>query len=154
MGFEKFGKTGYVSQTKIRPMLSYLERGQVPGTRCTRCNRLYFPPRADCLDCRTTKVEWVPLDGNCQLITFTKVHFPPPAFQEEAPYVLGVAELENSLRVFAPISSQIDPKDLKPGLHLILKTVQRSGDGVFYQLETPSRKQLAKKSRKSATKLA
>ncbi len=140
MGFEKFGKSGYVSHTKIGTMLSYLEKDQVPGTRCTRCNRLYFPPRADCLDCRGSKVEWVPINGQCQLITFTRVHFAPPAFQQETPYLLGVAELKSGLRVFAPISSQVDPEQLKPGLELILRAVNRPGDGVFYQLETVSKK--------------
>lgn len=137
MGFEKFGKSGYISQAKIEPIISYLENGEVRGTRCLKCKRLYFPPRADCLDCRTSKVDWVPLDPACRLVTFTEVHFAPPVFQPDAPYLLGVAELKNGLRVFAPINGQIGRKELKPGLSLILKPVSRSGDSVYYQLERP-----------------
>src|SRR6266700_1819757 len=50
LGFEKFGRFGYVSQTKINPLLSYLEKGQIAATRCKKCGRTYFPPRAECLD--------------------------------------------------------------------------------------------------------
>ena len=68
-------------------------------------------------------------------MTFTEVYFAPPAFQDSTPYLLGLAELEGGARVFAPISNEIDRKDLKPGLELVLKTKQ-AGEGVFYQLES------------------
>jgi hypothetical protein len=38
------------------------------------------------------------------------------------------------MRVFAPISNEVDRNDLKPGLELVLKSKQ-AGEGVFYQLE-------------------
>lgn len=104
------------------------------GTRCKECGTLYFPPRADCPNCRDSEVEWVPIDGNGKLVTFTEVFFAPPAFQDSTPYLLGLAELEDGVRVFAPMSNEIDRKDLRPGLEVVLKTKQ-AGEGVFYQLE-------------------
>lgn len=134
MGFEKFGQFGYVSQTKVAPLVSYLERGEIEATRCRECGTTYFPPRADCLKCRSSKVDWVPVNGNGKLITFTEVHFAPPAFQQGTPYLLGVAELADGLRVFAPISGEIDPKELKPGTTLVLRA-KKAGESVYYQLE-------------------
>jgi uncharacterized OB-fold protein len=135
MGFEKFGKFGYVSQTKIMPLLSYLEKEQIPATRCTKCKMTHFPPRADCPNCRGDSVEWITLGGSCRLVTFTQVHFAPPAFQPDTPYSLGVAELNNGLRVFAPINQGLSGKKLKVGMKLVLRT-RRSGEGLFYQLES------------------
>jgi uncharacterized OB-fold protein len=135
LGFEKFGRIGYVSQTKINPMLSYLEKGQVAATKCKKCGRTYFPPRADCPDCRHSTIEWVVLDGKGTLITFTRVFFAPPAFQPEAPYLLGLAELSNGLRVFAPISHSLDKDQLRPGMGLELKVARGSGDNVYYWFE-------------------
>ena len=134
MGFEKFGQSGYVSQSKVSPLISYLERGIVAGTRCKKCDRLYFPPRVDCLKCRNSDVEWVPLEGTARLVTYTQVFFGPPAFEQSTPYLLGLAEFENGLRVFAPISRDLDPKQLKPDLELALRP-KHSGEGVYYQLE-------------------
>ena len=68
-------------------------------------------------------------------MTFTEVYFAPPAFQDSTPYLLGLAELEGGVRVFAPMSNEIDRKNLKPGLELVLKT-KKAGEGVFYQLES------------------
>jgi len=137
LGFEKFGQSGYLSQTKVAPLVSYLEKGVVAGTRCKNCGKLYFPPRVDCLDCRKSEVEWVPIDGKAKLITFTEVYFAPPAFEQSTPYILGLAEFDNGLRVFAPVSRDIDLEELKPDLELVLRPKQ-AGEGVFYQLEKPA----------------
>lgn len=134
MGFEKFGKIGYVSQTKVAPFISYLEKGQIVASRCRECGTVNFPPRADCLECGKSIIEWIPIDGNAKLVTFTEVHFAPPVFQDSTPYLLGVAEIDKGLRVFAPISSEIGRGELKPNLMLVLRP-KRSGEGVFYQLE-------------------
>ncbi len=79
-------------------------------------------------------MEWAPIDGSSKLVTFTEVHFAPPAFQPDTPYLLGVAELKNGLRVFAPISRELEWSKLKPGMELTLRT-NRMGEGLFYQLE-------------------
>jgi len=137
LGFEKFGQSAYLSQTKVTPLVSYLEKGVVAGTRCKNCGKLYFPPRVDCLDCRKSEVEWVPIDGKVKLVTFTQVYFAPPAFEQSTPYILGLAEFDSGLRVFAPVNGDIDLKELKPDLELVLKP-KRMGEGVFYQLEKPA----------------
>lgn len=136
MGFEKFGQSGYISQTKVNNLISYLEKGVIAGTKCINCGRIYFPPRADCLDCRKSQIEWVPIEGKAKLVTFTQVYFGPPAFEQSTPYLLGLAEFANGLRVFAPISNDIDRNDLRPDIELVLKTRQ-IGEGVLYQLEKP-----------------
>jgi uncharacterized OB-fold protein len=134
LGFEKYGRFGYVSQTKIAPLVSYLEKNQIMATKCKKCGILYFPPRGDCAKCRHSEIAWVPIEGRGRLVTFTEVYFAPPAFQDSTPYLLGLAELADGLRVFAPISNDVDRKDLKPGLELVLRP-KRAGEGVYYQLE-------------------
>lgn len=136
LGFEKFGQVGYISQTKVAPLISYLQKGVVAGTRCKNDGKFYFPPRADCLDCRKSDMEWVPIESRARLVTFTQVFFGPPAFEQSTPYTLGLAEFENGLRVFAPISKDLDRDELKPEMELVLRP-RHVGEGVFYQLEKP-----------------
>jgi uncharacterized protein len=135
MGFEKFGRFGYVSQTKINPFLSYLEKGQVAATKCKKCGSTYFPPRADCKKCDHGTIEWIVIEGKSSLVTFTRVFFAPPAFQGEVPYLLGLAELANGLRVFAPISPAADKGPLKTGMELTLRVAKGSHDNLYYWLE-------------------
>jgi len=49
--------------------------------------------------------------------------------------MLGLAELTNGLRVFAPISPTVDKKQLKPGVELNLKVAKGSRDNLYYWLE-------------------
>lgn len=135
MGFEKFGRFGYVSQTKVNPLLSYLEKGQVAGTKCKKCGSTYFPPRADCKKCDHGAIEWVVIEGKSSLVTFTKVFFAPPAFQGETPYLLGLAELSSGLRVFAPISPAAERRTLRPGLELTLRVAKGTHDNLYYWFE-------------------
>src|SRR5437773_9864169 len=86
LGFEKFGQSGYLSQTKVTPLISYLEKGVVVGTSCKNCRKLYFGPRADCPDCRKSDVEWVAIDGKAKLITLTIAYSGPPAFDQLTHY--------------------------------------------------------------------
>ena len=113
------------------PLFSYLEKEQIPATRCTKCKMTHFPPRADCPNCRGDSVEWITLGGSCRLVTFTQVHFAPPAFQPDAPYSLGVAELSNGLRVFAPIGEDLSGTQLRVGMELVLRT---RGSGCTYRV--------------------
>src|SRR2546428_8570617 len=114
MGFEKFGKSGYVSQTKISSMLAYLEKNQLPATVCQKCKRTWFPPRADCPNCKSMITDWTTIDGTCRLITFTEVHFAPPQFQPDTPYLLGVAELNGGFSVLAPRNRRNRPDHVQP----------------------------------------
>src|SRR5207245_9117463 len=102
---------------------------------CKHCRITSLPPRADCPDLRHSTTECVVLDGKSNLISFTNVFFAPPVFQPETPYLLGLAELTNGLRVFAPISPAVDKNQLKPGLELSLKVAKGSGDNLYYWLE-------------------
>jgi len=62
------------------------------------------------------------------------VFFAPPEFQKDTPYLLGLAELEEGPRVFAPIDQGIDRQYLKPGALLGLHPLTNE-NGAFYQLE-------------------
>jgi len=97
----------------------------------------------DCLNCRESNVEWIPIDGRGKLVTFTEVHLAPPAFQQETPYLLGLAELEEGPRVFAPIDSRIARDYLKPGALLALHP-STNENGAFYQLEKREQNYLRK----------
>jgi len=136
MSFGKFGKVSYVSETKLQDFMKYLEQGKIMGSKCKKCNRIYFPPRADC-DCMSSELEWIELSGNCQLITFTTVHFAPASFRYDVPYVLGVAQFEEGPTVFAPLSKDIKEEDIKIGMRLKLVPTRLAGDKIIYELKTP-----------------
>jgi uncharacterized OB-fold protein len=136
MSFGRFGKVSYVAETKLQDFMKYLEQGKIMASKCKKCNRIYFPPRADC-DCMSGQPEWIELSGNCKLVTYTVVHFAPASFRYDVPYVLAVAHFEEGPTVFAPLSKEIKQEEIKIGMQLKLAPVILEGDKVIYELRKP-----------------
>ncbi|MFQ6065277.1 MAG: Zn-ribbon domain-containing OB-fold protein [Candidatus Bathyarchaeia archaeon] len=132
MSFEKFGEISYISETKVSDFVNHLEKGRIMGIRCKKCGRLYFPPRADCADCLSSDIEWIPLSGRGKLITYTTAHFAPAGF--EAPYTLALAELEEGVRVFTRVSREIKEDEIKIGMNVRLVPVKLSNERITYEL--------------------
>ncbi len=134
MSFEKFGKISYTKETKVADFVKHLEEGKIMGTMCKKCRALYFPPRADCADCLSSDVKWIELNGRGKLITYTTSHFAPVGFEDEAPYTLGLAELDEGPQVFARLSKDILADEVKIGMKVRLVPVKLFEDRITYEL--------------------
>lgn len=137
MSLEKFGKVNFVGQAKVHDFIRFLEDGKIAGTRCKKCKKLYFPPRVDCESCLSDEMEWITLSDKCKLITYTNVHFAPPHFRYDCPYPIALAQLEGSLRVFAPLSKEIKEEEIKIGMDLKLTVTKLAGDRIIYEFRKP-----------------
>jgi len=133
LGFERFGKISYISETKVADFVNYLEKGKIMGTRCRRCGQLYFPPRADCPKDLSSDMKWEELSGKCKLLTYTTAYFAPTGFQEDVPYVLALAQCEEGVKVYARLSKDINEDEVHIGMNLKLTPVQLPNGKVVYE---------------------
>lgn len=83
-----------------KPYLEKMKEGKWETTRCPSCQVLFFPPRTFCPRCLKEPLSWEPLPQEGRLEAFT--------WQERAlvfgkPDCLGFIQLENGVRLFAPI---------------------------------------------------
>ena len=92
-----------------------LEEGKVYGTKCKKCEKLYFPPVADCGDCGSSEIEWIKLDGKGKVATFTQVFVKPANFSEEQDYIVAIAELKEGVKALAWLTG-ITWEDVKVGM--------------------------------------
>jgi len=135
VSFGKFGKIGYVSETKVADFMKYLGQGKIMATRCSKCGKLYFPPRADCPDDLSTDMTWQPLSGKCKLLTYTTAHFAPTGFQDDLPYTIALAECEEGVKVYALLSKDINGKEIHIGMDLQLTPLRVSNGRITYELK-------------------
>ncbi len=80
------------------------ERYSLIGNHCENCGADYFPQRKLCPACRRKGklvAKRMPREG--KIISFTQVHAAPAGFELEAPYWLGLIELNNGVRVLSQI---------------------------------------------------
>lgn len=93
------------------------QRYNLIGTKCLICDKVFFPPRNICPECRRgslEKREEIKLSGKGEILTYTVVHSPLKPFALQVPYVMAIIELDEGPRVTAQIVS-CDIEDVKIG---------------------------------------
>lgn len=116
MPFHHFGKINFVPYTKVNKFADYLKKGKLMGTRCKKCGEISFPPRADCLSCLSDEFEWVECSGLGELHTYTIIYAAPTGFDDIAPYILGVLDLDDGGRLLGWID--VPEEEVEIGMRL------------------------------------
>lgn len=113
----------------------FLTEEKLMGSRCQSCGSLFVPPRTICITCYGSDMEWIEMKGRGKLAAFTCIAVGPPFMRKEGydrkhPYVSGVIELEEGVKVVARIEG-VDgnkPENIKIGTPLQVQFLHR-GEG-------------------------
>jgi uncharacterized OB-fold protein len=76
-------------------------QGELRLQRCRTCSVTYFPPQPFCPRCSSGDIEVVQSSGRGFLYSYVITHLAAPGF--EAPYVIGVVELDEGPRLLTNI---------------------------------------------------
>jgi len=115
---------------KTKKFWDELKEGMIYATRCKGCGKVYFPPQSFCTQCYGINMEWIKLEGKGILETYTKVLVKPYGFTDFDDYIIGVARLDEGVRVLAWVTDCSDDK-LKVGIRIKL-SVKKYDDGYKY----------------------
>jgi len=107
-----------------------LEKGKVYASKCSKCGRITFPPVADCSRCLTSGFEWVDIQGEGTIETFTHIVIRPPSFQSHPTYTVAVAKMDSGVKVLAWLTG-IKLGDAKVGARVKLAAT-KSEEGPTY----------------------
>ena len=110
----------------------FLSKEKLMGSRCQKCGVLFVPPRSICIRCYGNEMEWVEMKGRGKLAAFTCIAIGPPfmvreGYDRQHPYVSGVVELEEGVKVVARIEG-VDgsrPETIKIGTPLQVEFLHR-----------------------------
>lgn len=114
----------------------FLNEEKIMGTKCTKCDALFAPPRPICIKCHSSEMEWVEMKGEGKLSAFTCIAVGPPfmiaeGYNRKNLYISGVVELDGGVRVDARIEG-VDansPEDIKVGMSMKAKFLHREDEG-------------------------
>ena len=112
-----------------RPFWDALAQGRLQTTGCNQCAALNFPPRNLCRACWSREVRWVDLTPTGTLYSFTRVHVVPGAFSADAPYTIGIIDLERGPRLMCRLVGPVEASDLD---HAVQMLVLRYDDGPLF----------------------
>ena len=113
----------------------FLSQDRLMGSKCKKCGVLSLPPRCICINCYGSEMEWVEMKGKGKLAAFTCIAVGPPfmireGYDRNHPYVSGVVELEEGVKVVARIEG-VDaskPETIRIGTPLEVEFLHR-GEG-------------------------
>ena len=91
------------------------KRGELRIQRCRACGKAYFYPRPLCPHCSSRDVEWFTASGRGTLYSYVINHRPARGFEDMAPYVIAVVQLEEGPRMHTNIVECAN-EDLRIGM--------------------------------------
>jgi uncharacterized OB-fold protein len=90
------------------------QRYRLEAAKCKKCGRIAFPPRLICPNCGSKQFQTEKLPDTGTLLTYTIIRVAPSQFVDEAPYAVGIIELEGGTRLTAQIAD-VPLEDIKIG---------------------------------------
>lgn len=92
------------------------------GIRCSRCGRVYVPPRKVCGPCFTPMDQWVDLGDMGTLEAFSVVNYsfidPNAGVLRPVPYTYGYIRLDGADTMISHVLEETDVSKLKPGMRV------------------------------------
>jgi len=110
------------------------QRYRLEAGKCKNCSFIMFPPRLVCPRCQSRVFNAVVLADAGKIVTYTIIRVPPHPFSDQAPYAVGIVELDDGVRVTGQIVD-CSFEELKIGqrVKIEFRKVSQEGDaGVIY----------------------
>ncbi len=125
--FTEFGTVSFAAVTRVNDFIGHLENGKLMGTRCVKCGKTFFPPRAQCCECLSEEMEWFEVAGEGKLVGYSTLQYAPTGFTEEVPYTIALVDY-GDYKVFGRIDASVPEADLAVGMTL-KAAVSRTSNG-------------------------
>jgi uncharacterized OB-fold protein len=95
---------------------------------CVQTGRMFLPPRPFSPFVPGGPVSWARASGRARLTSYVVVHRPDPGFEDEGPYIVAIAELEEGPRMVTNLErARPEPDALPLGAPLELTFERRGG---------------------------
>jgi uncharacterized OB-fold protein len=110
------------------------QRYRLEAGKCKKCGTVSFPPRLVCPQCGGREFDAMKLADKGKILTYTIVRVAPHQFADQAPYAVGIVELDDGVRLTAQIVD-CDFAALKVGLRVRIefRRIYEEGEaGVIY----------------------
>ena len=102
----------------IESFYKFVSEGKLMAAKCSNCKTLHLPPRPMCTTCFSTEFEWVELQNQGRLLTYTVIHVAPVQFQSMVPYVVGIVRLKDGLNLPGMIRG-LEQERIRIGMDLV-----------------------------------
>lgn len=110
--------TWSVGEIGSRFLIELRDHKKIFGTRCPNCNRVYLPPRKSCGRCFSENLEWVELNSQGTLLTYTIVRYESAAAHIKPPFAYGIILLDGASTGLVHFLGEVDFEEIKTGMRV------------------------------------
>ena len=89
----------------LKPFWEATKQGKLLIQYDPAVKKYQFYPRPVSVFTGRRNLEWREVSGKGALYSFTETHVAPPGFEDLAPYMIGVVELDEGVRMMAPLQN-------------------------------------------------
>jgi uncharacterized OB-fold protein len=106
------------------------QRYNLIGSKCTQCEKVYFPVRVICPECRRKgNLENIKLGGKGKIHSYSVIHTPTDDFKLISPYVVAIIELEEGAMITSQIvDSDGDNVEIGDEVEVVFRKIREEGD--------------------------
>lgn len=110
------------------------QRYRLEASKCKKCGKVHFPPRLVCDECGGREFERIRLKGEGKIFSWTVVRVPPSEFKGQAPYAVGIIELDEGVKITCQIvDCEFDEIGIGKRVRIEFRKVSEDGkSGVIY----------------------
>ena len=92
---------------------------KILGVKCTKCNKVFVPPREYCEKCLSKLDEnWVELSNEGVIVNYTVVNYNDKHLPRRAPYILALVKVDGADTPFPHLVEGIAVEDVKTGMRV------------------------------------
>ena len=104
------------------------QRYRLEAGKCQKCGLVHFPPRRICPKCKGKAFETVRLSDEGKLVTFTVVRVASDKFSKLTPFVVGIVELSDGVRLTTQLADvDVDKVEIGQKVKLVFRRIQEDG---------------------------
>ncbi|UCD58107.1 MAG: Zn-ribbon domain-containing OB-fold protein [Candidatus Hydrogenedentota bacterium] len=83
---------------------AYPQTYRLEAGRCKKCGKVSFPPRLICNKCQGREFEHFEMRRTGKVVTHTVIRTPADEFSGEAPFAVGIIEMDDGARLTTQIA--------------------------------------------------
>ncbi len=103
-----------------RSWRAYPQVYRLEAARCTKCGKVHYPPRLICSKCHGREFERFNMKLTGKVLTHTVIRTPSDEFSGEAPFAVGIIEMDDGARLTMQIVD-VAFEELKIGMPVKLQ---------------------------------
>lgn len=116
------------------PFWTGLKKNKLFIQQCEHCGEYIFYPRLICPYCFSERVMWVKATGNGQIYSYTVVHRAFGAFKDQTPFIIGIVELDEGVRMMTRILGNQNQVKIGKSVSIFYKKIDSNLTLPYFQI--------------------